>query len=85
MTRRVCNCGCSGEVLDWVNLKVPEGVSKNGWILAGGLNPSNVANAVRLLQPTMVDVSSGVTLPDKLLKDREKVRDFVQAVRCRIA
>lgn len=75
--------GCSGEVLDWSNLQVPQGMSKNGWILAGGLNPNNVAHAVRLLQPTMVDVSSGVTLPDKLRKDREKVRDFVQAVRGR--
>eukprot|EP00897_Mesotaenium_endlicherianum_P005446 jgi/Mesen1/492/ME001024S10719 len=73
--------GGSGEAFDWTNLKVPSGVSVHGWMLAGGLNPTNVAEAAQILQPQVVDVSSGVTGPDKLLKDREKVVAFIKAAK----
>lgn len=47
--------------------------------LAGGLEPGNVAEAVRLVRPYAVDVASGVeSAPGR--KDRFKMRDFVQAV-----
>ena len=52
-----------------------------GWLLAGGLNPSNVSQAIQALQPTAVDVSSGVTTPDKVTKDPDKVFKFVEQVR----
>lgn len=48
------------------------------WMLAGGLTPANVAEAVRLTRAPVVDVSSGVeTAPG--VKDAALIRDFVTA------
>jgi phosphoribosylanthranilate isomerase len=67
--------GGSGQTFDW---EVARGVAaKRPIILAGGLTPENVGEAVRLAKPWAVDVSSGVETDG--LKDVAKVRAFIAA------
>ena len=70
--------GGTGQTVDWT---LAREVTKSAPILlAGGLTPSNVQEAIRQVQPYGVDVSSGVEdRPEK--KDHEKIRAFTQAVR----
>jgi phosphoribosylanthranilate isomerase len=72
--------GGTGHCIDWP-LVVPLARSR-ALILAGGLTPENVAEAVRLVQPWGVDTASGVDLAtDPRRKDAERMRRFVQAAR----
>ncbi|MDM7912045.1 MAG: phosphoribosylanthranilate isomerase, partial [Methanotrichaceae archaeon] len=71
--------GGTGAVHDWDrsaeivrSLKVPV-------ILAGGLNPRNVAEAIKKVRPYAVDASSGLETGGK--KDQEKIRSFIREVR----
>lgn len=73
--------GGSGQAFDWTALEVPEDLSTNGWLLAGGLNPANVAEACRLASPTGVDVSSGVADASGLAKDPAAVSAFIKAAK----
>jgi len=50
-------------------------------MLAGGLTPSNVADAIARVKPWAVDVSGGVEANDGQSKDLEKVRLFIDAVK----
>ena len=70
--------GGSGEVFDWSLLR--SFASCHPVILAGGLNPQNVADAIRQVRPYAVDVSSGIELsPGK--KNQLKVAEFIRQVR----
>ncbi|XP_024400671.1 N-(5'-phosphoribosyl)anthranilate isomerase 1, chloroplastic isoform X2 [Physcomitrium patens] len=72
--------GGSGEQFDWRNFRAPSMQSRRGWLLAGGLTPSNVATALSLVTPNAVDVSSGIAGPDGIRKDPARIQAFVHAV-----
>jgi len=70
--------GGTGIVHDWeLSKRVKQVIDPKPLILAGGLNPENVAEAVRVVQPYAVDVSSGVEL-QLGIKDDKKMVDFVK-------
>ncbi|MBK5343183.1 phosphoribosylanthranilate isomerase [Pseudomonas sp. MWU13-2625] len=69
--------GGTGEAFDWS--LIPQTLSKP-LILAGGLTPENVADAVARVKPYAVDVSGGVEA-SKGIKDHAKIRAFINAVR----
>jgi phosphoribosylanthranilate isomerase len=50
-------------------------------ILAGGLHPDNIEDAVRTVRPYAVDVSSGIEGPEKGKKDHEKLGRFIRRAR----
>ena len=66
----------SGQTFDWNALETAQ-LGHRRWLLAGGLNPENVAAAVRQLRPWGVDVSSGVEASAGI-KDPELVRAFIE-------
>jgi len=69
--------GGVGESFDWA--LVPRGLPRP-LILSGGLDPKNVARAIRAVRPWGVDVSSGVESA-KGIKDAGKMAAFVAEVR----
>ncbi|MGI8984228.1 MAG: phosphoribosylanthranilate isomerase [Acidimicrobiales bacterium] len=67
----------SGQIFDWTLAEVPEGLRL---MLAGGLTPRNVTEAIARVHPWGVDVVSGVERSPGV-KDPVKVRAFIKAVR----
>jgi phosphoribosylanthranilate isomerase len=68
--------GGSGTAFDWK--KAPR-ISRPT-ILAGGLDPANVAQAIAVVRPYAVDVSTGIEIAPGM-KDPLRMRRFVEAVR----
>ncbi|MEA3078981.1 MAG: phosphoribosylanthranilate isomerase [Sphingomonadales bacterium] len=76
--REATRPGGLGKTFDWtllenLDLKIP-------FMLSGGLDAANVAEALRVTHPPAVDVSSGVErAPGE--KDPDKIREFIRAAR----
>ncbi len=72
--------GGTGETHDWrVSGKIRDALHPFPVILAGGLAPDNVGEAIRQVRPYGVDVASGVEIDGK--KSNQKIERFLQEVR----
>ncbi|MDA0815058.1 MAG: phosphoribosylanthranilate isomerase [Chloroflexi bacterium] len=69
--------GGTGVTFDWSVAR--ETAAQVPIVLAGGLNPENVGEAIRIVHPWVADVVSGTETDGR--KDHAKVRAFVEAVR----
>ncbi|GAB4827609.1 N-(5'-phosphoribosyl)anthranilate isomerase 1, chloroplastic [Ancistrocladus abbreviatus] len=72
--------GGSGKGFNWAQFELPPIRSKNGWLLAGGINPENVCEALSILKPDGVDVSSGICASDGIRKDQSRISSFMNAL-----
>lgn len=77
--------GGTGQVVDWRAVgQRPEAFAGLPIILAGGLNPDNVSQAIETAAPWGIDTASGVESSPGI-KDPEKVRRFVAQARAALA
>ena len=67
--------GGTGEVFDWSSLDEFE----RPFMLAGGIDSTNVARAIRTVRPYGIDISSGIETEG--VKDNEKMKAFTNTVR----
>lgn len=76
------SAGGAGETLDWAALAAAKAAvgMKKPLLLAGGLTPGNVGEAIRVVRPWAVDVASGVE-SEPGVKDRGLMAAFCAAVR----
>jgi phosphoribosylanthranilate isomerase len=70
--------GGTGKTFDWALLSAVD--RSRPLVLAGGLTPENVADAVKKVRPDIVDASSGVEVAPGI-KDPAKIAAFVREVR----
>lgn len=68
--------GGTGVTFDWD--LIPQTMVREKLILAGGLHPGNVSDAITAVNPLGVDVSSGVETDG--IKDLEKIKEFIKQV-----
>ncbi|KAF9980347.1 bifunctional tryptophan synthase trp1 [Modicella reniformis] len=73
--------GGEGQTFDWSIAKAVVDSQEGGFpvLLAGGLDPENVAEAVRQVRPWAVDVSSGVETNGE--KDGKKIKTFIESAK----
>lgn len=78
-TYSACSAGGTGKTFDW---KLTAEYRNLGFplILAGGLNPENIEQAIRTVQPDGIDLSSGVEL-EPGLKDEGKITKLMGRIR----
>jgi phosphoribosylanthranilate isomerase len=74
------NAGGTGQKHDWSKSREIKESINCPIILAGGLTPENVADAIRVVEPYAVDVASGVESSPGI-KNHQKIMDFIQNVR----
>ena len=75
--------GGTGKSFDWNFIKNSDKLSEklDRVIIAGGLNPENVWEAIRLTKPFGVDTSSGVEASPGI-KDKTLIQQFINAAKC---
>jgi phosphoribosylanthranilate isomerase len=80
-TKTAARIGGTGVTHDWsVSRRVRDGIAPSPVVLAGGLNPGNVARAIEQVQPYAVDVNSGVSIR-RGKKSPELIAAFVRAAK----
>ncbi|RRQ23993.1 phosphoribosylanthranilate isomerase [Guyparkeria sp. SCN-R1] len=75
----VSGLGGTGHTFDWSRWPRDSGRDRRPWILAGGLSPDNVTDAINTLSPYAVDVSSGVEETPGI-KSADKIHAFMRGV-----
>lgn len=78
-TFSTCQHGGTGVAFDWQQARGLLSRAPKPWLVAGGLTPDNVAEAISLFRPDGVDVSGGVETNG--VKDIAKMKRFITAVR----
>jgi phosphoribosylanthranilate isomerase len=69
--------GGNGIAFEWTLLGQKRGEKRGDFMLAGGLNADNVADAIRITQAPIVDVSSGVEIAPGV-KDAKRIAKFIE-------
>ena len=75
--------GGTGKTFDWGTVVELTQKQRSRLVLAGGLGPANVREAIEIVQPFGVDVSSGVEA-SKGIKDIKMMQLFIQGVRASV-
>jgi phosphoribosylanthranilate isomerase len=77
----VVGIGIAGVTHDWnISRKIVDRIKKP-CVLAGGLSPENVAEAIRVVRPWGVDSNTHTCVPGSWKKDFNRMQQFVQAAR----
>ncbi len=70
--------GGTGKQFDWTT--IPKSLDRQRLILAGGITPANIARALKLVKPAVIDVASGVEVAPGI-KDLKKVEALIETMR----